>query len=114
MKDWLKGFLGLSVVEERIAFLEKEVMLLKRSHENSVKIDLKPVELLIAELLFSSAMTAKEVSLKLNKSRSYASQLLNEMKDRDILISSKKGRTVYFKLSEKVARQISPAGEDNL
>ncbi len=96
IKEYLKSFLGIKELEQRIEALEKKV------NEGAEKetVELPPLKKsekkTLKALSNNNPFTTSEIAQKLDKSRSYTSQLLNSLSEKGYLNRRKEGRVVYY------------------
>ncbi len=100
MRNWLKKFLGVTELENQISKLKSDLNALQeKSEQTIIQGDFNDIELHVLRILSNGSATTEEVALQLKKSRSYTSQLLNQLKKLKVVTSFKNGRTVYFDIA---------------
>ncbi len=91
--ELIKSLLGIKQLEERILNLEKEINKTKNIKEQKLESEDK-IKIL---LILKEPMTTMEIAKKLNKGRSWTSELLNRLeRERKVKEIKKKGKTILY------------------
>lgn len=91
--ELIKSLLGIKQLEERILNLEKEINKNKNIKEHKLESEDK-IKIL---LILKEPMTTMEIAKKLNKGRSWTSELLNRLeRERKVKEIKKKGKTILY------------------
>ena len=91
--ELIKSLLGIKQLEERILNLEKEINKTKNIKEHKLESEDK-IKIL---LILKEPMTTMEIAKKLNKGRSWTSELLNRLeRERKVKEIKKKGKTILY------------------
>jgi len=90
--EWLKSLLGIGKLEKEITLNKKKIKSLEKFHYK--KSNNEENEVL---QVLKGKMTTREISKKLNKSRSRISFILNQLeKNKKVKESGKKGREILY------------------